>query len=92
MGIQRQKKQTSLILNLKSESQTNSSTDVVSHTKLAFSFGGHCVSESLHWQLLILLQGICSIIFAPVVTRGLAVFLKQFIIDHHKLFKELYPD
>lgn len=47
--------------------------------------------ESLHWQLFILLREICSIIFAPVVTRGLAVFLKRLIIDHHKLFKELYP-
>lgn len=39
-----------------------------------------------------ILEEICSIIFAPVITNGLAVFLKQLITDHHRLFKTLYPD
>lgn len=58
---------------------------------LPFLLGDIVNPESLHWQLFILLREICSIIFAPVVTKGLAVFLKQLIIDHQKLFKELYP-
>lgn len=52
---------------------------------------GDCVDrKSQHWHLLILLREICSIIFAPVITRGLAVFLKELIIEHHTLFKQLY--
>lgn len=47
--------------------------------------------QSPHWKLF-LLREICSIIFAPVVTNGLGVFLKQLIIDHHDMFKTLYPD
>lgn len=31
------------------------------------------------------------VIFAPVVSTGFAVYLKQLTIDHHRLFKELYP-
>ena len=44
------------------------------------------------WKLFLLLREICSVIFAPVVTNGLGVFLKQSIIDHHDMFKTLYPD
>lgn len=58
---------------------------------LPFLLGDIVSPESAHWQLFILLREIYSIIFAPAVTRRLAVFLKQLIIDHHSLFKELYP-
>lgn len=87
------KNKPSVILNLKSETaikQTASQMWCLIQN-LPFLLGDIVNPESLHWQLFILLREICSIIFAPVVTRGLAVFLKQLIIDHHKLFKELYP-
>ncbi len=48
--------------------------------------------KSPQGQLFVLLCEICSIIFAPVITTGLAVYLKQLIVDHHKMFKELYPE
>ena len=57
---------------------------------LPFLIGDLVDRKSKHWHLLILLREICSIIFAPVVTSGLAMFLKELIIDHHTLFRQLY--
>lgn len=57
---------------------------------LAFLVGDLIDMRSKHWHLFIMLREICSIVFAPIVTHGLAVFLKQLIIEHHTLFKKLY--
>lgn len=57
---------------------------------LPFLVGDLVDRRSQHWNLFILLKEICSIVFAPVVTHGLAVFLKELIIEHHTLFKKLY--
>lgn len=57
---------------------------------LPFLVGDLVSVGSEHWHLFILLREICSIVFAPVVTYGLAVFLTQLIIEHHTLFKKLY--
>ncbi len=92
-GYSNAKNKPSVILNLKSETaikQTASQMWCLIQN-LPFLLGDIVSPESAHWQLFILLREICSIIFAPAVTRGLAVFLKQLIIDHHSLFKELYP-
>nr|XP_023659142.1 uncharacterized protein LOC111839439 isoform X1 [Paramormyrops kingsleyae] len=59
---------------------------------LPFLLGDLVDSDSPHWQLFLLLRKICDIIFAPVVTKALAVFLKQLVIDHHTLFKNIYPN
>lgn len=56
----------------------------------AFFVGDLVDKKSQHWNLFILLREICSIVFALAVTHGLAVFLKQLIIDHHTLFKQLF--
>lgn len=93
MGIQTPKRKPSVILNLKSESaikQTGAQMGCLIQN-FPFILGDVDIHETLHWKLFILLREVCSIVFAPVVTRGLAVFLKQLIIDHHKLFKEIYP-
>lgn len=92
-GYSNIKNKPSVILNLKSETALKQTAAQMwcLIQNLPFLLGDIVNPESLHWQLFILLREICSIIFAPVVTKGLAVFLKQLIIDHHKLFKELYP-
>ena len=57
---------------------------------LPFLIGDFIDEGNKHWQLFILLRQICDIIFAPVATKGLAMLLKQLVIDHHTLFKSLY--
>ena len=53
---------------------------------------GDVVSEGDdHWRLLLLLLQIINIIFSPVITYGMTIFLKHLIIEHHNLFKEVYP-
>lgn len=59
---------------------------------LPFFIGDFIDEGNEHWKLFLLLREICDIIFAPVVSKGLAILLKQLIIDHHSLFKLLYPD
>ena len=44
-----------------------------------------------YWRLLLLLLQIVNIVFSPVITEGMTICLKHLIIDHHRLFKELYP-
>jgi len=45
-----------------------------------------------HWQLVIYLLGVMSIIFAPEVTAHLADFLSHLVEEHHTHFKLLFPD
>ena len=44
------------------------------------------------WNLLLLLIQIVNIVFSPIITNGMTYYLKHLIIDHHKLFKSLFPD
>lgn len=44
-----------------------------------------------HWELLLLLLQIVNIIFSPVLSEGMTIYLKHLIIDHHTLFKKLFP-
>lgn len=94
-GYSNDKNKPSVILNLRTSEtairQTAAQMWCLIQT-LPFLLGDLVNPESLYWQLFLLLREICSIIFAPVVTTGLAVYLKQLIIDHHRLFKELYPE
>lgn len=34
---------------------------------------------------------IMNIVFSPSLTLGMTIYLKHLIVDHHKLFKHLYP-
>jgi len=43
---------------------------------LPFLIGNFISEGESHWKLFLLLKEICSILFAPVVTKGLAVFFK----------------
>lgn len=58
---------------------------------LPLIFGDLIERENKHWELLILLLQIVNILFSPVVSEGMTVYLKHLISDHHKLFKQLFP-
>lgn len=92
-GYGNEKNKPSVILNLRSSDnavrQTASQMWCLVQV-LPFLVADFVDQKSEHWHLFILLKEICSIVFAPVVTYGLAVFLKQLIIEHHTLFKKLY--
>lgn len=93
-GFGNEKNKPSIILNLKSENAVKQTASQMWCLLLVLPFmlGDLVDVQSRHWHLFILLREICSIIFAPVVTCGLAVLLKQLVIDHHTLFKILYPE
>lgn len=44
------------------------------------------------WNLLLLLIQIVNIVFSPILTHGMTCYLKHLILDHHKLFKSLFPE
>lgn len=92
-GYENEKNKPSVILNLKTSDnavkQTASQMWCLLQV-LTFLAGNLVDKKSQHWHLFILLREICSIVFAPVVTHRLAVFLKELIVEHHTLFKKLY--
>ncbi len=92
-GYENEKNKPSVILNLRTSGnavkQTASQMWCLLQV-LPFLVGDLVDKKSQHWHLFILLREICSIVFAPVVTHGLAVFLKELIVEHHTLFKKLY--
>lgn len=44
-----------------------------------------------HWQLFLLVNRICDVIFAPVVDRDWLPHLTELIEEHHRLWVKLYP-
>ncbi|XDV29589.1 hypothetical protein PO909_032692 [Leuciscus waleckii] len=54
-------------------------------------FGDVVPEGDKHWHLMLLLLHIVNIIFSPCISEGMTIFLKHLIVEHHRLFKELYP-
>lgn len=54
-------------------------------------FGDIIPAGNKNWNLLLLLLQIMNIVFSPSLTLGITIYLKHLIVDHHKLFKHLYP-
>ena len=54
-------------------------------------FGDLVQRDNEYWHLLMLLLQIVNIVFSPILTTGMTIFLKHIIIDHHQLFKHLFP-
>lgn len=48
-------------------------------------FGDVVLRDDNYWHLLMLLLQIVSIVFSPILTTVMTIFLKRIIIDHHKL-------
>lgn len=55
-------------------------------------FGDIVSDDDEHWTLMLLLLQIINIVFSPSVTVGMTVHLKHLIMEHHALFKQLYPE
>ncbi len=93
-GYENQKNKPSAIINLRTSENAIRQTASQMWCLLLFLpflLGDLIDPKSPHWHLFLLLREICDIIFAPVVSKGLAAYLKQLIIDHHTQFKLLYP-
>lgn len=58
---------------------------------LPLIFGDLIHKDDKHWHLLLLLLQIVNIVFSPVLTDGMTTYLKHLIIEHHRLFKMLFP-
>lgn len=58
---------------------------------LPLLFGDIVPTGNEHWSLLLILLQIINIVFSPSLTQGMTVYLKHLIIEHHDLFKQLYP-
>ncbi|XP_028451665.1 uncharacterized protein LOC114566987 isoform X3 [Perca flavescens] len=69
----------------------NASQTLCLITNIPLIFGDLVPEDDLHWHLLLLLLNIINIVFSYSITEGMTVYLKHLIIEHHKLFKELYP-
>lgn len=54
-------------------------------------FGDLVQRDDEYWHLLLLLLQIVNIVFSPVITDGMIIFLKHIIVEHHQLFKRLFP-
>ena len=55
-------------------------------------FGDLIETDDKHWHLLLLLLQIVNIVFSPVLSEGMTIYLKHLITDHHRLFKQLFPE
>ena len=58
---------------------------------LPLIFGDLVCPNDQHWYLLLLLLQIVNIVFSPVLSKGITIFLKHLIAEHHRLFKHLFP-
>ncbi len=58
---------------------------------LPLIFGEIVPEGDTNWHLLLLLLHIVNIVFSPCITEGMTVFLKHLIEEHHRLFKNVYP-
>ncbi|KAK2845982.1 hypothetical protein Q7C36_010836 [Tachysurus vachellii] len=56
------------------------------------TIGDFVQRDDKHWYLLLLLLQIVNIIFSPTLTEGMTIYLKHLIIEHHQLFKKLFPE
>ena len=49
-------------------------------------------SQDNHWECFCLMLTLTSYVFAPEMTDGAVMFLKELINDRHQLFILIYPD
>lgn len=49
-------------------------------------FGDLVQRDDQHWHLFILLLQIVNIVFSPVLTERMTIYLKHLIIEHHQRF------
>ena len=59
---------------------------------LPLIFGDLVCPTDQYWYLFLLLLQIVNIVFSPMLSKGIAIFFKHLIAEHHRLFKHLYPN
>ena len=59
---------------------------------LPLIFGDLVCPNDQHWYLLLLLLQMVNILFSPMLSKGVATYLKHLIAEHHRLFKHLFPN
>lgn len=59
---------------------------------IPLALGDAVPQDDENWELFILLRRIMDIVFAPHVSMTEIGYLRLLIVDHHNLFKKLYPD
>lgn len=94
-GYSNEKNKPNVIINLRTADNPVKQTASQMWCLLIFLpmlIGDFVSHDSQHWKLYVMLRDICDIAFAPVVTKGMAILLKQLTIDHHRLFKSIYPE
>ena len=58
---------------------------------LPFLIGDKVPESDVNWKCYLLMRKVVDIVFCPVVTEGMASSLKLIIVEHHTLFRSLYP-
>lgn len=59
---------------------------------LSARYGDLVCPNDQHWYLFMLLLQIVNIVFSPVISTGITIYLKHLIAEHRSLFKHLFPD
>lgn len=57
---------------------------------LPLLFGDLVCPNDVHWYVLLPWLQIVNIVFSPMI-KGITIFLKHLIAEHHRLFKQLFP-
>ncbi len=58
---------------------------------LPLMIGLQVPEDDEHWTNFVLLLSIMDLIFAPILSRDCAPYIKELICEHHENFKVLYP-
>lgn len=59
---------------------------------IPFLIGEYIPRDNCFWELILKLRKITDIVFAPSITRGMCIYLRALIEDHHFHFKEIFPE
>lgn len=59
---------------------------------LPLMIGSKIPESNPYWENFLLLLTIIDYVFAPAISADIVDYLRQLIYEHHKAFRELYPD
>lgn len=61
-------------------------------TNLPIIIGDQVPTDDPHWQLLLSLLDVMSLVFASAISEGATYYLQSLISDHMQMFVELFPN
>ena len=59
---------------------------------LPLMIGSKIPEMNPYWKNFLLMLTIIDYVFAPAISADIVDYLRQLIYEHHKAFRELYPD